>query len=890
MSIRNLDRLLAPASVALIGASDRPGTVGGTMVRNLLGSGFKGRVMLVNPAHASVAGLPCHADVAALPEAPDLAVIATPAPSVPGIVAALSARGCKAAVVISAGFEGVAGARLKQAMVEAARPGLLRLLGPNCVGLLVPGIGLNAGFAHLTPPAGRLAFLAQSGAIVTTVIDWAAARGIGFSYLVSMGEMADVDFADMLDYLATDAATAAILLYVESVGRARKFMSAARLAARGKPIIAIKAGRHAEGARAVVSHTGALAGADAVYDAAFRRAGVLRVYDLAELFDATQTLASAGPAAGDRLAILTNGGGIGILATDALIDQGGRLAEIGPETLKKLDAVLPPLWSHGNPVDIVGDADAVRYDAALEILFADREIDAVLVLNCPTAVADGVATAEAVLRAHGRHRRCLLTSWVGEETAARARDLIAAAGVPTYETPEEAVRGFMHLVRWQRGRAQLMETPPSVPESFKPDAEAARRLLADVRADGRLILTGPESRAVLAAYGIAAPAERIARDPAGAASAAAELAAPVALKILSPDISHKTDVGGVALGLRSPDEVAAAAERMLARLRLARPEARIDGFTIEAMADGEAGIELILGLSEDPQFGPVLLFGQGGIAVEQLADRSLGLPPLNLALARDMIERTRVHRLLRGYRDRPPVDLDAVALALVKLSQLATDLDEVAEVDVNPLLARASGVLALDARIVLAAHPGGVARLAIRPYPAELESDVRLKDDKLFRLRPIRPEDEPALKRAFERLSPETIRLRFFVPMKRLTHAMAAQLTQIDYDREMAFVLADPGAAGPAEIHGVVRLSSDPNGEEAEFAIVVEDSMTGQGIGRMLMHRIIDYAASRGIREIYGDVLGENANMIDLCRHLGFRIATDGRQGILRVRLDLLRR
>ena len=890
MSIRNLEGLLAPQSVALVGAGDRPGSIGQTMVRNMLGTAYRGRVMLVNPKHASLEGQPCYPDVASLPATPDLAVIATPAPTVPGLIAELGRRGCKAAIVISAGFERAEGAALKQAMLDAARPHLMRLLGPNCVGLLAPAIGLNAGFAHMEPAGGRIAFLAQSGAIVTAVIDWAAARGVGFSYLVSMGEMADIDFADMLDYLAADQATTAVLLYVETVGNARKFMSAARVAARGKPVIVIKAGRHAEGARAVVSHTGALAGADAVYDAAFRRAGLLRVFTLRELFAAAETLASARRVEGDRLAILTNGGGLGILATDALIDEGGHLAELAPATIQRLDAMLPAMWSRGNPVDIIGDADARRYETALDELLGDPGVDAVLVLNCPTAVADGVAAAEATLGAYKRHSRCVLTSWVGEATANRARDLFAAAGVPTYDTPESAIGGFMHLARWRRSRAQLMQTPPSIPESFRPDAPAARRVIAAALAAGRSLLTGPESRAVVAAYGIPLSVQRIARSPAEAAAIAAELACPVALKILSPDISHKSDVGGVVLGIETPADVAASAARMQARIAGLKIEARLEGFTIEPMIERGDGIELILGMSEDSQFGPVMLFGEGGVAVEQLADRALALPPLNLALAREMIEQTRVFRLLRGYRERKAADLDAVALSLVKLSQLVTDLAEVVEVDINPLLARPDGVIALDARVLATSIPRGLSRLAIRPYPAELESDVALEDARPYRLRPIRPEDEPALRRAFNRLSPETIRMRFFSPLKHFSHALAAQLTQIDYDREMAFVLADVGPAGPSDIYGVVRLSADPNGERGEFAIVVADAMTRRGLGRLLMQRIIDYAASRGIVEIFGLVLAENEVMLDLCRHLGFRIepALDV-VGVLRVSRASLR-
>ncbi len=890
MTIRNLDRLLAPQSVALIGAGDRPGSIGRTMVRNMLGGHYAGRVMLVNPKHTGLEGQPCYPDVASLPAAPDLAVIATPALTIPKLIAELGERGCKAAIIISAGFGGAEGVALKQAVLAATRPHLMRLLGPNCVGLLAPAIGLNAGFAHMTPAAGQIAFLAQSGAIVTSVIDWAVARGVGFSYLVSMGEMADIDFADMMDYLAADQATTALLLYIETVGNARKFMSAARVAARGKPVIAVKAGRHAEGARAVVSHTGALAGADAVYDAAFRRAGLLRVFELAELFAAAETLASARRVGGDRLAILTNGGGLGILATDALIERGGHLAELAAATRQRLDSVLPAMWSRGNPVDIIGDADAHRYEAALDELLGDPGADAVLVLNCPTAVTDGLAAAEATLGAYRRHQRCVLTSWVGEATANRARDLFSAAGVPTYDTPESAVSGFMHLARWQQSRVQLMQTPPSIPESFRPDAATARRIIAGALAAGRELLSGPESRAVIAAYGISLPEQKIAKSPAEAAAIAAELGRPVALKILSPDISHKSDVGGVTLGIETPANAATAATNMQARLARLKPEARLEGFTVEPMIDRRGGIELILGMSEDSQFGPVMLFGEGGVAVEQLADRALALPPLNLALAREMMEQTRIFRLLRGYRDRPPADLDAIALSLVKLSQLVTDLAEVVEVDINPLLAGPEGVIALDARVLATASPRGLSRLAIRPYPAELESEVVLDNGRPCRLRPIRPEDEPALHRAFQRLSPETIRMRFFSPLKQFSHTLAAQLTQIDYDREMAFVLADVGPAGPSDIYGVVRLSADPSGERGEFAIVVADAMTGQGLGRLLMRRMIDYAGSRGLDEICGLVLAENETMLDLCRHLGFRIepAPDA-AGVMRVSLVGLR-
>jgi acetyltransferase len=891
MTIRNLDALLAPQAVVLVGASDRSGTVGGTMVQNLLHSAFRGQVMLVNPSHDSIAGTTCYPDVASLPGRPDLAVIATPFAGVARLIDELGQKGCRAAVVISAGPGGTQEAAWRQSLLNAARPYLIRLLGPNCVGALVPAIGLNAGFAHMSPRAGHIAFLAQSGAVVTSVIDWAVAREVGFSCLLSMGEMADIDFADVIDYLAADQATTSVLLYIETIGNARKFMSAARLAARGKPVIAIKAGRHAGSAQAVVSHTGALAGADAVYDAAFRQAGVLRVYNLEELFSAARTLASAPPVEGNRLAILTNGGGLGILAADALIDRGGQLAKLSSPTLAKLDAVLPPMWSHGNPVDIIGDASAERYGAALDILLEDPASNAVLVLNCPTAVVDCLAVAQAVLNGPHRRKRALLTSWVGEATAARARGLFSANNVPTYDTPESAVTGFMQLADWHRSRIYLMQTPPSVAQGFQAETAAATRVIEGALGEGRQILTSPESRAVFAAYGIRFPELRIARDAAEAAVAAAELGGSVAVKILSPDITHKSDVGGVVLNLRTPETVRHATATMLENVRRIRPQARLDGVMVEAMAERNGRFELIIGVIDDAQFGPVMLFGEGGVAVEQLSDRSLALPPLNLLLARDMIERTRIYRLLRGYRDRPPADLDAIALSLVKLSQLICEQSGIAEAEINPVLAGADGVLALDARIVVRRSAKGDSRLAIRPYPAELESQVTLHDGRRCCLRPIRPEDEPALHRQFSRLSPHTIRMRFFSPVKEFSHAQAAQLTQIDYDREMAFILVDQGPAELAEIHGVVRLSADPDGERGEFAIVIEDRLTNQGLGTLLMRRMLEYAASRGIGEVYGFVLTENESMLDLCRNLGFRIQTKlDSPGIVQVTRAGLRR
>ena len=665
---------------------------------------------------------------------------------------------------------------------------------------------------------------------------------------------------------------------MEAVTDARKFMTAARAASRIKPVIVMKVGRHAEAARAAASHTGALAGADAVYEAAFRRAGLLRVRTLQELFDAAEMLAAGIRVKGDRLAILTNGGGFGVLATDELIDATGRLAELTPETIARLDAVLPATWSRGNPVDIIGDADRARYARALEILLDDSDLDAVLVMNCPTAVTASRDAAQAVLEIAGtRPPKPVIASWIGDsEDAVAARRLLDEAGLPVYATPGEAITGFMQLVRYRRRQTALMETPASVPEAFRPDRAAARAVIEPALTAGRTLLTEPEAKAVLAAYGIPVAATRVAATPAEVEARATEIGGPVAVKILSRDISHKSDVGGVALDLGDGPTARQEAEAMLRRVARAAPAAKIDGFAVQAMVRRRAAHELIIGVVDDRQFGPVVLFGQGGTGVEVIGDKALALPPLTMRLARHQIERTRVHRLLKGYRDRPAADLDAVALTLIEAAQLATDIAEIAELDINPLLADADGVIALDARISLAPAAGPAeARLAIRPYPSGLEEEVPLADGRVLMIRPIRPEDEPALVGFFDELSAETVRLRFFAPLKHLPHHMAARLSQIDYDREMALLLAERGIAGQARIYGVVRMTADPNREKAEYAVVMRDDMMGMGLGRLLMQRILDYARGRGLKEVFGQVMRENEGMLALCRALGFRVARD---------------
>ena len=875
MTIRNLEHMFRPKSVAVIGASNREGTLGAVLARNLARGGLDGPVMPVNPKYSHIQSIAAYPDVASLPVAPDLAVIATPPATVPGLIAELAAKGTRAATVITAGFgetSGKDGAALQQAMLDAARPHLLRIIGPNCLGVMVPPIGLNAGFGHMAPLPGNLAFVTQSGAMVTSIVDWATERGIGFSHIVSLGDMSDVDFGDMLDYLANDNEAHAILLYVEAVTQARKFMSAARAAARSKPVIVVKSGRFVESARAAQSHTGALAGSDEVYDAAFRRAGMLRVYELSELFDAVETLGKAARPVGDRLTILTNGGGMGVMATDALISLGGHLAELPDETIIKLDEVLPPTWSHANPVDIIGDAPGQRYADTLKILIEDRQQDAILILNSPTAVASSLEAAQAVVdTVAGRRQPTILTSWVGGYTIQQSNDLFAANDIPSYATPADAIRAFMHLVTYRRNQEILMETPPSVPEDFEPDIAAARAAIEEVLAAGRDWLTEIEAKRLLAAYDVPVAETLAAATPQKAAEAAVHFGGPVALKILSPDISHKTEVGGVVLDLDGPVAVESAAETMLQRVKAARPEARIDGFMVEQMIHRPGAFELIAGMTDDRQFGPIILFGQGGTAVEVADDKALSLPPLNMHLARTMMERTRVYRQLRGYRGLPSANLDAIALTLLKIAQMIIDIPEIQELDINPLLADSYGVIALDARVRIAAAAGRPTdRLAIRPYPNELEEIIEVEGRAPLMLRPVVPEDEPALQAAFARLTPEEIRLRFQVPKKIMTHVESARFTQIDYDREMALVLTDPGIRGTGNIYGVVRIATDPDNERAEYAIIVLRELAGRGLGTTLMNRIIAYARRRGIGEIFGYVLAENRPMLDLCRRLGF--------------------
>lgn len=877
MTVRNLEFAFCPRSIAVIGASPQEASVGRTVTRNVRAGGFSGAIHLVNPHHEMIEGQPCLPGIAALPEAPDLAVIVTPPETVPGLVAELGERGCRAVVVITAGLDEAR----RLAMLRAARPHTLRIIGPNCLGIWVPPLGLNASFGHIAPAAGRLAFLSQSGALAGGVLDWAASRRIGFSAVVSMGDMADVDAGDLLDFFAADVSTRAVLLYLETVPAARKFMSAARSAARAKPVVLIKSGRFQASARAAATHTGALAGGDDVADAAFRRAGVLRVDEIEELFTAAETLTWLKPAASDRLAILTNGGGAGVLAVDQLIHRGGRLAALGERERLRLDEVLPANWSKGSPVDIIGDASPARYAAALDIMLDESEADALLVINCPTALTSSAEAAQSVVETiaarRGRKRLMpILCCWLGGETAAAARRIFAEAGVPSYESPDDAVRGFRYLGDYTRAQESLARTPPRETRALRVDRAAAQTAMKAAAREGRELLTEPEAKAVLAAYGIVTVATETAATPAEAGHIAARLLAgapAVAVKILSDDISHKSDVGGVALSLPTARAARAAAEAMLARVGERRPQARLKGFTVQPMVDRPGAHELILGLSEDPLFGPTILFGAGGTAAEILRDTAVALPPLDVKLARDLIGETRISELLRGYRDRPSADMEAVTDTLLRLSQLIVDLPAVRELDINPLLADTKGVIALDARIRItpaelsARDPNP--RLAIRPYPNQWEKWTTDAHGNRILMRPIRPADEHLYGAFIDRLTPQDIRFRFLAPRKEFSHRFIARFTQIDYARAMAFVALNEAED---ELLGVVRLAADADYRTAEFAIIVRSDLKGQGLGWLLMQHLIAYAEGEGLREITGQVLATNTTMLAMSEKLGFAV------------------
>jgi acetyltransferase len=869
--------------------------LGAAVLRNIRAAEYAGKFGVVNPVHPDIEGHKTFASLDALPFTPDLVVVTAPAAAVPGIIAAAAIKGAAGAVILSAGL-GHGANSFAAAALDAAKKGGLRLIGPNCLGLLVPQHRLNASFAAHMPSEGSLALISQSGAIVAAMVDWAARRPVGFSGIVSIGDQLDVDLADCLDYFASDPGTRAILLYLEAIPDARKFMSAARAAARVKPVVVVKAGRMAQGAKAAVTHTGALAGADAVYDAAFRRAGLLRVFDLRELFDCAEVLAGGVEPRGRRLAILTNGGGLGILAVDRLVELGGVPADLGRAVRSRLDDALGG-WSGSNPVDVGGDAGADVYRAALDALLDDADNDAVLVMNVQTAVADPVAIARAVADTVSEHRgngsgslpKPVLAAFVGADAAVSAP--LDSAGIPNFPTEDDAIRAFIYGVHHHESMQTLMATPPGVMAGVKVDRAAAQRVLDQAIGEGRGWLDPLEIAAVFDAYDIPIVPTRMAANVDEAVSLSEGFfrkGHAVVMKILSRDIVHKSDVGGVVLGLRDADAVRLAHGAMMEAVTAKCPDARIAGVIVQPMIMRPRARELIAGLADDSTFGPVVAFGRGGTAVEIINDKALALPPLDMKLADDLVKRTAVARQLAGYRDVPAVKEDAVQMTLLKLSQMAIDLPLIRELDINPLLADEAGVLALDARIAVAVPErlfAGQTRLAIRPFPAVWQRDVVLQDGETVRLRPVVPEDEAAIKHLLDHTDAGDLHSRFLGAIKEFPHPFVARLTQLDYARAMAFAAVAPGSG---EILGVSRLHSDSQYRTAEYAVLVRSDRKGHGLGWALMTELIRYAKSEGLLELHGDVLQSNDGMLQMCRALGFQVGSDPEDpAIALVSLDL---
>jgi acetyltransferase len=873
-----LQSIFAPRSVAVIGATEKEGSVGRAVTENL--AGFAGKLFLVNPKRSTVLGRPAFPTIAAVSECIDLAVIVTPARTVPDVIRECVAAAVPAAIIISAGFKeiGPSGAALEQEILAEARRGRMRIIGPNCLGVMSPHFHFNATFAAAIARPGPVAFVSQSGALCTAILDWSFRQNVGFSAFVSIGSMLDVGWGDLIYYLGDDPHTKSIVCYMESVGDARKFLSAAREVALAKPIIVIKVGRTGAAAKAAASHTGSLTGSDEVLDAAFRRVGVLRVNRIHELFNMADVLAKQPRPRGPRLAIITNAGGPGALSTDELIDSGARLAEFSPQTRSALDALLPAHWSHGNPIDILGDADADRYARAVDIVSNDSENDGLLVILTPQKMTEATKTAERLKAFAQLPGKPILASWMGGPEIEAGEQVLNDAAIPAFRYPDTAARAFQHMWRYSENLRALYETPALISEaSTRVNAKEAVKVLRQALHQGRSILTEVESKQILAAYGIPVVPTRFAKNVNDATQIAREIGFPVVLKLFSETVTHKTDVGGVQLNIRTVAGVRKAWAAIERSCSLKPGSQHFLGCTVQPMVSVD-GYELIIGSSIDPQFGPVLLFGAGGQLVEVLRDRALGLPPLNATLARRLIERTHIFTALQGVRGRKAIDLLALEQLLVRFSQLVVEQPRIAEIDINPLLASPDRLIALDARVVL--HSQDVKdhqlpRPAIRPYPAQYVTHLKLKDGTAVTIRPIRPEDEPLMQEFHQTLSEQTVYHRYFSQMRleqRTAHERLLRICFIDYDREMALVVEKDRPTGQLEIIAVGRLSKLHFGNEAEFALVVSDRWQRHGIGHRLLNILVQVGRDEQLERITAVILADNIGMQRVARGAGFQL------------------
>jgi acetyltransferase len=886
MVTTNLDKIFNPKNVAIIGASDVEGSVGYAIVKNFTQMGFTGKVFFVNIRKPEILGVKTFPTVDQIPEPVDLAIVATPAKTVPDVMEECGKAQVKGVIIVSAGFKetGPAGKALEEKILEAAKKYGIRVIGPNCIGLIRPRNNLNATFLDKMPKPGNVAFLSQSGALGSAILDWALHENIGFSNFVSVGSMIDVDFGDLIDYFGSDPKTKSILMYVEGITEARKFMSAARHFARTKPIIVVKSGKFSESAKAAASHTGSLSGEDSIYDAAFKRAGVVRVNEIADLFNAAEVLGTQPLPKGPRLAIITNAGGPGVMATDALIAQGGKLAKISQKTLDSLNAVLPPFWSHGNPIDVLGDARSERYKAAVESCLNDENIDGILIVFTQQAVSESVEIAKNIVelvRAKSYQNKTILTSFMGYGAVQEANTILNANNIPTYSTPEQAIRTYMYMYNYQANIDLLYETPEELPVDASPPKRPIMAILRNAAFEGREVLTEDEAKKILKYYNFPVVKTSVANNVDEAVAFAQEIGFPVVLKILSPQIIHKSDAGGVILNVNSPNEVREAFEVLIQRATTYNPNAQIIGVTVQPMIE-KKGHELIIGGKTDPVFGPVILFGMGGVGVELFKDYSIGLPPLNTTLVHRMMEETKVYRLLKGWRNAPAVDLKKLDETVLMFSQLLVDFPQIKEIDINPLLINEKEATILDARIVVDKEKickkfKPHEHMVISPYPKKEEIMWLLKNGQEVLLRPIKPEDEPMWLEMFQSLSEESIRYRFFQMLKDTPHEVRVRYCNVDYDREIAIV-AEMVENGKRKILGVTRLSIESNEKSGEMAFLVSDYWQGFGLGTKMVDYVLDIAKEKGIEKVHSVILQDNYRALSLAKKMGFNIEylTDG--------------
>jgi len=891
LGVENLRRIFNPKSIAVIGASDKKGSVGYKLLNNLTTAGYKGTIYPINPGKETIQGISAYPNVKNISEKIDLAVIAIPAATVPRVVEECGEAGILGLVIVSAGFKeiGAEGRRLEEEILKKKRQYGLRIIGPNCLGVMRPAFRLNATFANRMAVPGNIAFISQSGALCTSILDWAVASHVGFSAFVSIGDMVDVDFGDLIDYFGMDEETRSIVLYIESITDARKFMSAAKGFARTKPIIVVKSGRFKESAKAAVSHTGALAGEDSIFEAAFRRAGMVRVDEIDDLFNCSEVLAKQPLPKGPGLAIIANAGGPAVMATDALISRGGTLASLSEITINQLSEFLPPHWSKSNPVDVLGDATTDRFRKSIETCLKDRSVDGVLIIYTPQGAADPVETAKVVAEISKTTTKPILASWMGEVDVRDARQVLSESNIPTYRTPEQAVRTYMYMYEYSRNLSLLYETPEEFPVDTSPPKYHLKALMRAIANEGRETLTESESKRVLETYGIPVVKTHVATTPEGASAVASRIGYPVVMKILSPQISHKSDVGGVVLDIKSDSEAASRYNEMIERVKAKIPSAKIEGVTVQEMVENP-DFELIIGSKRDPLFGSVILFGMGGVGVEVFQDRVVGFPPLNQVLARRLMERTRVSKILKsGYRNKPPANVSLLEEILVKFSHLVIDFPEIKEMDVNPIVAKDNEITALDARIIIdkelaLARPEGYQHVIISPYPTKYVTEWRTRDNRRVVLRPIKPEDEPLWLEMFKNFSKETIMQRFFYIIKDTPHDLRVRYCNIDYDREIAIV-AELTENNQRRIIGVVRLVIEPGGDRGEFAVAMADPWQRLGLGPKMVDYIIGIAEDKNLEMIYGIVLRENSRMIELVERLGFHVEYRGSEALVTLKL-----